>query len=132
MLALIVRQHQRRSPRLSPARRCDVEDAFEEIFTSTEGKIVVATFASSLYRMQILVDLAVQFDRKVAFVGRGMNENSQIAQRLGHLHIPTGVAIKDSDVSNYPGTGRAVPGRPVRRASRTRRCRASPSTITAT
>ena len=70
----------------------DVEDAFEEIFTSTEGKIVVATFSSSLYRLQIVVDLAAQFDRKVAFVGRGMNENSQIAQRLGFLHLPTGVA----------------------------------------
>ena len=80
----------------------EVEDAFEEIFTSTEGKIIVATFASSLYRLQIIVDLAAQFDRKVAFVGRGMIENSQIAQRLGFLHVPTGVAIKDSDVSIFP------------------------------
>ena len=80
----------------------DVEDAFEEIFTSTEGKIVVATFASSLYRMQIVVDLAARFDRKVAFVGRGMIENSQIAQQLGHLHLPTGVVIKDSDVQYFP------------------------------
>jgi ribonuclease J len=80
----------------------DVEDAFEEIFTSTQGKIVVATFSSSLYRLQIVVDLAAQFDRKVAFVGRGMNENSQIAQRLGFLHVPTGVAIKDSDVQHFP------------------------------
>src|SRR6478736_4352904 len=80
----------------------DVEDAFEEIFTSTEGKIVVATFSSSLYRLQIVVDLAAQFDRKVAFVGRGMNENSQIAQRLGMLHLPTGVVIKDSDVQFFP------------------------------
>ncbi|HXG88216.1 MAG TPA: ribonuclease J [Vicinamibacterales bacterium] len=80
----------------------DVEDAFEEIFTSTEGKIVVAAFSSSLYRMQILTDLAVQFDRKVAFVGRGMNENSQIAQRLGYLRIPAGVQIRDSDVASFP------------------------------
>jgi len=80
----------------------DVVDAFEEIFTSTEGKIVVAAFASSIYRLQVLSDLAVQFDRKVAFVGRGMNENSQIAQRLGHLKIPTGVVIRDSDVPNFP------------------------------
>src|SRR5688500_19381064 len=80
----------------------EVEDAFEEIFTSTEGKIIVATFASSLYRLQIIVDLAARFDRKVAFVGRGMIENSQIAQRLGFLHVPTGVAIKDSDVSIFP------------------------------
>ena len=42
--------------------------------------------------MQILVDLAAQFDRKVAFVGRGMIENSQIAQRLGYLRIPAGPA----------------------------------------
>jgi ribonuclease J len=80
----------------------DVEPAFEEIFTSTQGKIIVAAFASSLYRMQIVVDLAVQFDRKVAFVGRGMNENSQIAQRLGFLRIPAGTLIRDSDVSSYP------------------------------
>lgn len=80
----------------------DVEDAFEEIFTSSEGKIVVATFASSLYRLQIVVDLAAKFDRKVAFVGRGMIENSQIAQQLGRLHLPTGVVIKDSDVQYHP------------------------------
>ena len=80
----------------------DVEDAFEEIFTSTEGKIVVAAFASSMYRMQIVADLAAQFDRRLAFVGRGMNENSQIAQRLGFLSIPSGTIIRDSDVPNYP------------------------------
>jgi ribonuclease J len=80
----------------------DVEDAFEELFTSTEGKLVVAAFASSIYRLQILTDLAVQFDRKVAFVGRGMNENSHIAQQLGHLHIPTGTLIRDSDVPSFP------------------------------
>ena len=80
----------------------DVEDGFEEIFTSTEGKIVVATFSSSLYRLQIVADLAAQFDRKVAFVGRGMNENSVIAQRLGHLHLQSGVAIKDSEVPIFP------------------------------
>lgn len=80
----------------------DVEDAFEEIFTSTEGKIVVAAFSSSLYRMQIVADLAVQFDRKVAFVGRGMNENSQIAQRLGFLRVPSGTLIRDSDVPSFP------------------------------
>ncbi len=80
----------------------DVQEAFEEMFTSTQGKMVVAAFASSIYRMQILADLAVQFDRKVAFVGRGMNENSQIAQRLGYLKVPTGVLIRDSDVPSFP------------------------------
>lgn len=80
----------------------EVEDGFEEIFTSTEGKIVVATFSSSLYRLQIVADLAAQFDRKLAFIGRGMNENSVIAQRLGRLHLQSGVTIKDSDVPIFP------------------------------
>jgi ribonuclease J len=80
----------------------EVIDGFEEIFTSATGKIVVAMFASSLYRMQILVDLAAQFDRRVAFVGRGAIDNSEIAQRLGYLRIPAGVQIRDSDVRSYP------------------------------
>ncbi|MFN7916997.1 MAG: ribonuclease J [Vicinamibacterales bacterium] len=80
----------------------EVVDAFEEIFTSAEGKLVVSAFSSSIYRMQLVVDLAAQFDRKVAFVGRGMNENSAIAQRLGYLRIPAGVQIRDSEVMNYP------------------------------
>src|SRR4249920_3495182 len=80
----------------------DVIDAFEEVFTSAPGKLIVAAFASSIYRMQILVDLAAQFDRKVAFVGRGMVRNSEIAQRLGYLRIPAGLQIRDSEVGNYP------------------------------
>jgi ribonuclease J len=80
----------------------EVVGTFEEIFASAEGRIVVAAFASSLFRMQLLVNLAAQFDRKVAFVGRGMIENSQIAQRLGCLHVPPGVLIRDSDVASWP------------------------------
>jgi ribonuclease J len=80
----------------------DVTDGFEEIFTSARGRIVVAMFASSLYRMQILVDLADQFERRVAFVGRGVIENSQIAQRLGYLRVPPGVQIRDSEIREYP------------------------------
>jgi len=80
----------------------EVVDAFEEIFTSATGRIIVAAFASSIYRMQILVDLAAQFERKVAFVGRGMIENSQTAQRLGYLNIPPGVQIRDSEIGTYP------------------------------
>ena len=109
----------------------EVVEAFEEIFTSARGRLIVAAFASSIYRMQLLVDLAAQFDRKVAFVGRGMIESSQIAQRLGYLRIPPGVQIRDTDVPVYPAqdvlclcTGsQASPGR---------RWRESPSTITGT
>jgi ribonuclease J len=80
----------------------DVIGAFEEIFTSATGMLVVATFSSSLFRVQILVRLAARFGRKVAFVGRGMMQNSVIAQRLGHLTVPEGVQIRDSDVPSYP------------------------------
>src|SRR5437868_2592557 len=80
----------------------EVVDAFEEIFTSAPGKLIVAAFASSIYRMQILVDLVAQFDRKVAFIGRGMIRNSEIAQRLGYLRIPAGVQIRDSQINDYP------------------------------
>src|SRR4029434_5714813 len=73
----------------------DVIDGFEEVFTSARGRIVIAMFSSSLYRMQILVDLADQFDRKVAFVGRGVIENAQIAPRLGFLRLAPRVSLCD-------------------------------------
>jgi ribonuclease J len=79
----------------------EVVEAFEELFTSTHGKLVVAAFSSSIYRMQVLVDLAAQFERKVAFVGRSIVQNSEIAQRLGFLRIPSGQQIRDSDVGSY-------------------------------
>jgi ribonuclease J len=79
----------------------EVVDAFEELFTSTQGKLVVAMFSSSIYRMQLLVDLAVQFERRVAFVGRSLVQNAETAQRLGYLRVPAGVQIRDADVQNY-------------------------------
>jgi len=79
----------------------EVIEAFEEVFTSSQGKLVVAMFSSSIYRMQVLVDLAAQFDRKVAFVGRSIVQNAEIAQRLGYLRIPSGMQIRDSEVQNY-------------------------------
>jgi ribonuclease J len=82
----------------------DVVDAFEEIFTSTTGRLVVAAFASSIYRMQILVRLAHRFGRKVAFVGRGMIENSQTAQRLGFLQVPPDLVIRDTEVAGLPAS----------------------------
>src|SRR2546428_6591345 len=80
----------------------EVIEAFEEIFTSASGRLIVAAVASSIYRMQILVDLAAQFEPKVACGRRRMIENSQVAQRLGHLKIPAGIQVRDSDVASYP------------------------------
>jgi ribonuclease J len=79
-----------------------VVEAFEELFASTKGKLVVTAFASSIYRMQILANLAAEFGRKLAFVGRGMVEQSQVAQQLGHLKVPPGLLIRESDVRSHP------------------------------
>lgn len=78
-----------------------VIDGFDEVFSSAPGKIIVTTFSSSIYRLQVLVDLAEQFGRKVAFVGRGMLHNSEIAQRLGYLKVPAGILLRDSDLRDY-------------------------------
>ena len=51
--------------------------------------------------MQVLVDLAAQFERKVAFVGRSIVQNAEIAQRLGYLRVPAGMQIRDCDVPSY-------------------------------
>jgi ribonuclease J len=80
----------------------DVIEGFEEIFSSAGAKIVVTAFSTSVYRHQILVDLAEQFDRKVAFVGRSLQQTSQTAERLGYLKIPPRVQIRDAEVREYP------------------------------
>jgi ribonuclease J len=80
----------------------DVVPAFEEIFASTRGKIVVTSFATSVYRLQILVNMAAQFGRKIAFVGRGMVDSSQLAQRLGYLTIPAGLVVRESEIRSHP------------------------------
>ncbi|HAK56677.1 MAG TPA: ribonuclease J [Acidobacteria bacterium] len=80
----------------------DVREAFEEILADAKGKVVVALFASSLHRIQLLVDLAQQAGRQVAFVGRGVVENVEIAQRLGHLRIPPDTAVHESHVMALP------------------------------
>jgi ribonuclease J len=51
--------------------------------------------------MQVLVDLAAQFERKVAFVGRSIVRNAEVAQRLGYLRVPAGIQIRDADVGSY-------------------------------
>ena len=81
----------------------EVVDGFEEIFTSATGKIVVAMFASSLYRIQILADLAAQFDRR-GRLGRARDDR-QLARSpsgSGICGFPSGVQIRDSEVRNFP------------------------------
>src|SRR5829696_392464 len=73
-------------PGRTPSERA-VIPAFEEIFEETEGRIIVAAFASSIHRLQIVLDVAQQFDRKVCVLGRSMLKNVEIAERLGYLDI---------------------------------------------
>ena len=79
----------------------EVIPAFEEIFSSATGRVFVTTFSTSVYRLQLLVDLAEQFERRVAFVGRGMQHTSEIAQRLGYLRVPPGIQIRDAEVREH-------------------------------
>ena len=80
----------------------EVVATFEDLFASTQGKLVVTTFASSLHRLQLLVELAVRFDRRVALVGRGIVRNVDVAMRLGCLAIPPGVQIDETEVEALP------------------------------
>lgn len=62
--------------------------AFEDIFEETEGRLFVATFSSSIHRLQIVFDVAHKYGRKVCVVGRSMQKNVEIASDLGLLDIP--------------------------------------------
>ena len=66
-----------------------------------EKRIVIATFASNIYRLQTILDLAVQYKRKVAVSGRSMVKNIQMALELGYLNVPEGVIIEAEMVSKY-------------------------------
>lgn len=76
----------------------DVVPALEEIAAGTRGRLVVTTFASSLHRIQLLVDLAARVGRRVALVGRGVTNNVEIAQGLGRVRIPGELRLREVDV----------------------------------
>ena len=65
-------------------------------------RVIVATFASNLYRVQLLIDLAVKSGRKVAISGRSMIKNTQMAMELGYLRVPDGVIIDVEKIDKYP------------------------------
>jgi len=79
-------------PGRTPSERAVIPD-FEEIFGEAEGRIFVATFASSIHRLQIVFDVAQQFDRKVCVLGRSMVKNVEIAERLGYLDLHEGQLV---------------------------------------
>ncbi|MBV9270302.1 MAG: ribonuclease J, partial [Candidatus Eremiobacteraeota bacterium] len=66
-----------------------VGDAFTNVFQRAKGRIIVASFASNVPRIQQVVDHAVRFDRKIAFLGRSLRNVVHFASELGHLKIPS-------------------------------------------
>ena len=80
----------------------DLHGAFERIFSDAPARIVVANFASNIQRMQHLVRVAAQFGRRVAIVGRSLQQNFKTARELGFLKVPDGVVVPLADVEKIP------------------------------
>lgn len=76
----------------------EVRRAFEDIFAKKRGRIIIATFASNIHRIQQAIDVAVQFGRKVIMCGKSMVANAQIALDLGYLKVPPGTWIRLDDL----------------------------------
>lgn len=92
VLALLSDSTNATVPGRTPSERA-VIPAFEEIFSEAKGRIVVAAFASSIHRLQIVLDVAQQFNRHVCVLGRSMQKNVEVAERLGYLDIPDGLLV---------------------------------------
>jgi ribonuclease J len=71
----------------------DLHAPFERIFGEAPGRIVVANFASNIHRIQHLVRMATQFDRRIAVVGRSLQTNFKTARELGFLKVPEGLTV---------------------------------------
>jgi ribonuclease J len=89
------------SPGYTPSERV-LADTFDRIFSNASGRILVATFASLISRVQQVVDAAVKYDRKVALVGRSMVNNVQMAIELGYLRVPAGTLVSADDINRLP------------------------------
>lgn len=79
-----------------------IGETLNKIFSTANGRVIVATFASNIHRMQQIINASMDFNRKVCFSGRSMENISQVAMDLGYLHIPSDVLIGVDDISNYP------------------------------
>ena len=80
----------------------EIERAFDELFRNAPGRIIIATFASLISRIQQVADMAVKHNRYFAVTGRSMRENVKMARRLGYLDIDEGIIIDIEDVNKMP------------------------------
>ena len=79
----------------------EIMPVLDRIFNGTDRRIIVASFASHIHRIQQIIDTAVSHDRKVAYIGRSMVRNMGVAEELGYLHMPPNAIVdgKDLDLS---------------------------------
>ncbi len=80
----------------------DIVPVLDAVFLRAEGRIIVASFASHVHRIQQVIDMAALHGRKVAFVGRSMVRNMGIARDLGYLQIPGGMLVASDDLPDLP------------------------------
>lgn len=78
-----------------------IGNTFRRIFRSAKGRIIVATFASNIHRMQQIIDASIENNRRVSFSGRSMENISKSAKELGYLHIPDDMLVEIDDIKNY-------------------------------
>lgn len=87
-------------PGFTPAER-DIMPALDRVFRATKRRVIVASFASHVHRVQQIIDTAVAHKRKVAFVGRSMVRNMRIAQEMGYLNIPQDAVIEARELETF-------------------------------
>ncbi|MDQ6636612.1 MAG: ribonuclease J [Candidatus Dormibacteraeota bacterium] len=80
----------------------DLVPEFERIFTEAPGRIVVASFASNIHRIQLAVRLAAEHGRRVAVAGRSLRNAFQVARELGHLEVPENLTVKLEKAGDDP------------------------------
>jgi ribonuclease J len=79
-----------------------VGEAFRQIFPQRKGKILISSFASNVHRMQQAADVAVDCGRKIAFVGRSMRKNANIARNLGYMNVPDDLVLRPNELAELP------------------------------
>jgi ribonuclease J len=84
----------------TPSERA-VRRKFDEVFARTERRLFISCFSSSIHRIKLAVEMAFEHGRKVAFVGRSMNNSSEIAEDLGYIEIPDGLLINPGEIKNF-------------------------------
>jgi ribonuclease J len=87
-------------PGFTPSERTIVP-RIEELARSAPRRVILSCFASSIHRIQQVIDIAERVGRKVAFVGRSMVDNVEIAHSLNYLRIPDGMVVRPQDIRSF-------------------------------